>query len=195
MSPAAARGRPRSAEAEEAILRAALEILEETGYGSFSIEAVAARAGVGRPTVYRRWPSRLELAVEAVARLAPPFQVIDTGEPLADLRHLLVALMSSITSSATGRAILALASDPNVHAEMARRLDERFLRTRRTAIVDLLRRAVDAGQLRPGLDPEILADLLLGAATYRWVVTGQPVGRSAAGHIIDSVFDLAAPRP
>jgi AcrR family transcriptional regulator len=190
----APRGRPRSAEAEEAILRTALEILDDVGYGSFSIEAVAARAGVGRPTIYRRWPSKLELAIEAVVRLAPPPKVTDTGDPLADLRHLVAALLPDVTSSTTGRAILALASDPEVHAELARRLDERYLRPRRGVLADLLRRAADAGQIRPDLDPELLIDLVLGAALYRWLVTGKPVNRQTARQITDTVLDLAAPR-
>lgn len=189
------RGRPRSAEAEEAILRAALEILDKGGYGSFSIEAVAARAGVGRPTIYRRWPSRLELAVEAVVRLAPPLKVVDTGDPLADFRHLVAALLHDMTSSATGRAIIALASDLQAHAELARRLDERHLEPRRAVMADLLRRAAEAGQLRPDLDPGMMIDLVMGAAMYRWLVTGRPVSREAAMHIADTVVELAAPRP
>jgi AcrR family transcriptional regulator len=188
------RGRPRSGEAEEAILRTALEILDDAGYGSFSIEAVAARAGVGRPTIYRRWPSKLELAIEAVVRLTPPLKVIDSGDPLADFRHLVAALLPDITSSAAGRAIIALASDPGVHAGLARHLDERFLRPRRAVLADLLRRAAEAGQVRPGLDTELLIDLVLGAALYRWLVTGQPVNRQTAGQILDTVLGLAAPR-
>ena len=191
----APRGRPRSAEAEEAILRTALEILDDVGYGSFSIEAVAARAGVGRPTIYRRWPSKLELAIEAVIRLAPPLKVTDTGDPLADFRRLVGVLLPDMSSSAAGRAIIAMASDPEVHGGLARHLDERYLRPRRAVFVDLLRRAADAGQIRPDLDFELLIDLVVGAALYRWLATGQPVNRQAARQIIDTVLDLAAPRP
>jgi len=191
----APRGRPRSAEAEEAILRTALEILDAVGYGSFSIEAVAARAGVGRPTIYRRWPSKLELAIEAVVRLTPPLKVTDTGDPLADLRDLVAVLLPDMTSSAAGRAIIALASDPEVHGGLARHLEERYLRPRRAVFADLLRRAADAGQIRPDLDLDLLIDLVLGAALYRWLVTGQPVSRQAARQITDAVLELAAPRP
>jgi len=191
----APRGRPRSAEAEEAILRTALEILDDVGYGSFSIEAVAAQAGVGRPTIYRRWPSKLDLAIEAVVRLAPPLKVTDTGDPLADLRHLVAALLPDITSSAAGRALIALATDPEVHAGLARHLDERYLRPRRAVFAGLLRRAADAGQIRPDLDHELLIDFVLGAALYRWLVTGQPVNRQTARQIVDTVLDLATPRP
>jgi AcrR family transcriptional regulator len=89
------RGRPRSAEAEQAILRAALEILDDVGYGSFSIEAVAARAGAGRPTIYQRWPSKLELAAEAVVRLAPPSRSSTLATPWP------TSAISSLRSSTT----------------------------------------------------------------------------------------------
>ena len=92
-----------SAEAEQSILRAALEVLGEVGYSSFSIEAVAARAGVGRPTIYRRWASKLELAIEAVARLAPPLKIADSGDPVADFRRLFTALIPDPTNSAAER--------------------------------------------------------------------------------------------
>jgi AcrR family transcriptional regulator len=189
------RGRPRSAEVEEAILRTAMEILGDVGFGSFSIEAVAARAGVGRPTIYRRWPSKLELAIEAVVRLAPPLKVTSTGDPLAEFRRLVATLLPDVTGSAAGRALLALAGDPEVHAELARHLDERYLRPRRAVLADLLRRAADAGQVRSDLDPELLVDLVLGPAIYRWLVTGQPVSPQTARQITDTVLDLAAPRP
>ena len=148
-----------------------------------------------RPTIYRRWPSKLELAVEAVVRLAPPLKVVDTGDPLADFRHLVAALQHDMTSSATGRAIIALASDLQVHPELARRIDERYLRPRRAVIANLLRRAADAKQIRPDIDPDLLIDLVMGAAVYRWLTTGQPVSHQAARHIADTVVELAAPRP
>jgi AcrR family transcriptional regulator len=192
-STVAPRGRPRSAKAEDAILQAALEILDQLGYGAFSIEAVAARAGVGRPTIYRRWASKLELAVEVVVRLAPPLQVNHSDDPLADLRHLVSTLLPDLTSSATGRAIIALASDPEVHGELAQRLDERYLQPRRAVLAELLQRATDAGQIRPDVDPQMLIDLILGAASYRWLTTGIPASRESALRIVDAVITLCKP--
>jgi len=188
-------GRPRSAEAQEAILQAALELLGQVGYGSFSIEAVAARAGVGRPTIYRRWSSKLELAVEAVVRLAPSVKVVDSGDALADLRNLVSEILPDMTSSATGRAFIALAGDVEVRAELAHRLDERYFQPRRAVVAGLLQRAVIANQIRPDIDCDLLIDLILGAAVYRWLVTGTPVTGESARRIVDAVVDLAAPRP
>jgi AcrR family transcriptional regulator len=174
---ASARGRPRSEAAEEAILRAALELLDQVGYEALSIEAVASRARVGRPTIYRRWPSKLDLAVEAVVGGAPPHK------------------KTHMSGSAAGRVIIALVGDPAVHARLAPRIDERYLQPRRAVLAGLLRRAVRAGQVRPDVDPDLLIGLIMGAATDRWLVTGRPVTRESARHIVDAVLGLAAPRP
>jgi Bacterial regulatory proteins, tetR family len=83
------RGRPRDANVENAILNAAVAILNEVGYNDLSIEAVASRARVGRPTVYRRWPSKLDLVVDAVVRLVPAVSAPDTGDVFTDLEELI----------------------------------------------------------------------------------------------------------
>jgi AcrR family transcriptional regulator len=192
---ASARGRPRSEAAEEAILRAALELLDQVGYEALSIEAVASRARVGRPTIYRRWPSKLDLAVEAVVRLAPPLKITESDDALADLRYVVGELLPDMSGSAAGRVIIALVGDPAVHARLAPRIDERYLQPRRAVLAGLLRRAVRAGQVRPDVDPDLLIGLIMGAATDRWLVTGRPVTRESARHIVDAVLGLAAPRP
>jgi AcrR family transcriptional regulator len=191
----APRGRPRSAETEKAILQAALQMLDEVGYGSFSIEAVAVRTGVGRPTIYRRWPSKLELAIEAVVRLAPPLEVVESGDAVADLRRLVSQFVPDMTSSATGRVIIALAINPDVHAELANRLYERYLQPRRAILAKLLKRAAGANQIRADIDPHLLIDLIMGATTYRWLVTGTPVTPQSARRVVDAVLKLSAPQP
>jgi AcrR family transcriptional regulator len=184
------RGRPRNAQAEQAILQATVALLAEVGFGQLSIEAVAARAGVGKPTIYRRWPSKAELVLDAVDRLAPPFPTADTGDPLTDLRQIVPELMADLTSSPVARATLALAGD----AEMVSRLGERYLRPRRAATADILRRAIAAGELRADIDVEMAIDLMVGASVYRWLVTAQPVDADTARRFVDAVLgSLRAP--
>ncbi len=187
------RGRPRDAQAEQAILEAAVSILAEAGFGGLSIEAVAARAGVGRPTVYRRWPSKLDLAIDAVVRLAPPMPAAGDGEPRDELRQLVPQLMADMTRSPVGRAMIAVASDAEAHAALARRLDEHYLTPRRAIISDILRRGVADGSLRPDIDLDLAIDLMVGAATYRWLVTGQPVDAAGAQRIVDAVWQSLRP--
>jgi AcrR family transcriptional regulator len=187
--PAPRRGRPRNAQAEQAILEATVAILSEVGFNHLSIEAVAARAGVGKPTIYRRWPSKPELVLDAVKRLAPPFPTADTGDPRSDLRRIVPELIFSLTSSPVVRAMISLAGD----ADMARRLDEQYLTPRRAAIADILQRAVAAGELRADIDIEMAIDLMVGAPVYRWLVTAQPVDPAAARRVVDAVWDSLRP--
>jgi AcrR family transcriptional regulator len=187
--PAPRRGRPRDAQAEQAILHATVAILSEVGFSHLSIEAVAARAGVGRPTIYRRWPSKLELVIDAVERLAPPFPTADTGDPLTDLRQVVPQLIAGLTSSPIVRAILALAND----AEVACRLTEQYLAPRRAAIAGILQRAIAAGELRADTDAEMAIDLMVGAAVYRWLVTGQPVDADSGRRFVDAVLEPLRP--
>jgi len=178
------RGRPRDAQAEQAILQATVELLSEVGFNQLSIEAVAARAGVGKPTIYRRWPSKPELVLDAVERLAPPFPTADTGDPLTDLRQIVPELIVGLTSSPVARATIALAGD----AEMTRRLGEQYLWPRRAGIAAILHRGIAAGDLRADIDVEMAIDLMLGASVYRWLVTAQPVDADTARRVVDAVW-------
>ena len=184
-SAAPRRGRPRDAQAERAILQATVELLSEVGFNQLSIEAVAARAGVGKPTIYRRWPSKPELVLDAVERLAPPFPTADTGDPLTDLRQIVPELIVGLTSSPVARATIALAGD----AEMTRRLGEQYLWPRRAGIAAILHRAIAAGELRADVDVEMAIDLMLGASVYRWLVTAQPVDADTARRVVDTVWE------
>jgi AcrR family transcriptional regulator len=183
------RGRPRDAQAEQAILRATIALLSEVGFNQLSIGAVAARAGVGKPTIYRRWPSKAELVLDAVERLAPPFPTADTGDPHTDLRQVVPELIVNLTSSPVARATIALAGD----AEMVGRLGQRYLRPRRAATADILHRAIAAGELRADIDVEMAIDLMVGASVYRWLVTAQPVDADTARRFVDAVWDSLRP--
>jgi AcrR family transcriptional regulator len=170
------------------ILQATVALLSEVGFNQLSIEAVAARAGWGKPTIYRRWPSKLELIIDAVERLAPPLPTADTGDPLTDLRQMVPQLIAGLTRSPVGRAIVALASDAQTHAEMARGLGEQYLKPRRGAIADILRRGITAGQLRSDVDVEMAIDMMVGAAVYRWLATAESVDLDGARSVVDAIW-------
>lgn len=187
MSPG--RGRPRSEAAERAILEAAAALLTEVGFSELSIEAVAARAGVGKPTVYRRWRSKIDLTVDAVLRLAPALDVPRTDDPLADLRTAVSTLVSEMTGSAIGRAVLVLAGERETHEELARRLDEDYLAPRRAALRAVLQRGVDQGLIADGHDLDVALDLMLGAPTYRWLTTGRPVEAETTDAAVTTVWN------
>ncbi|NKY85040.1 TetR/AcrR family transcriptional regulator [Nocardia veterana] len=172
-----ATGRPRKAEVDHAVVAATVDLLIESGYAALTIEAVAARAGVGRPTIYRRWPTKDDLVVHALIEAVPPLRAPDTGEAMNDLIELAVGFVTRLAASPLGRAVLA------VHAEGARRpalaepLRERYLRPRDEIIADVIARARRQGALRPELSNEVVRDLVFGPLVYHWLIDPETLDR------------------
>jgi AcrR family transcriptional regulator len=182
-------GRPRDATRDEAILTATVALLRRRGYQGLTIEGVASEAGVGRPTIYRRWPSKPALVVAALmdsSRLALPAP--DTGSLREDLiavqRHQ-VTLMNSPESRRVTAGLLAdLATDE----ELAERYVTEYLTPRRASVFQVLQRGVDRGELTPTVDFAFVYDLLVGPLFMRAVVWGQPLGPEAAADTADVVL-------
>ncbi|MEJ2858363.1 MULTISPECIES: TetR/AcrR family transcriptional regulator [unclassified Saccharothrix] len=154
-------GRPRSTEIDRALTDATLDLLTEVGYDALTLDAVASRAGVSRPALYRRWPTKLHLVANA-ALSSVPMSDPDTGSAREDLLVLANALVDGLSW-----VVLA------VHAE-ARRvpgLVEGFLGRRHAMVAEVVRRGVARGQLRADVDPELVRDLLFGPLVYHWLAT------------------------
>ena len=187
-------GRPRDARRDEAILSAALEILNTEGYGALTIEGVAARAGVGRPTIYRRWGSKAELVVAALVdtvHIAVPD--VDTGSLRRDLvamQRRQVALMNSPESRRITAGLVAdLATDPHLgHTYVSA-----YLVPRRAIVFRVLQRAVDRGELAPDADFSFLHDLLVGPLFMRAVVWGEPLADDMAEKTADVILAAFPP--
>jgi AcrR family transcriptional regulator len=188
-------GRPRDARRDEAILEATLEILLTDGYGSLTIEGVAARAGVGRPTIYRRWPSKPALVVAALVqstRIAIPD--VDTGSLRGDLLAVqgrVVELMNApMTRRVTAGLIADLATDP----ELADRYITQYLAPRREAVWKVLRRGIERGELDRDVDLAFVYDLLVGPLFMRAVVWGERLPKDAAEQTTDVILAACATR-
>jgi AcrR family transcriptional regulator len=160
-------GRPRSAEADAAILAAALDLFVELGFDGMSVEAVAARAGVGKTTIYRRWPTKEELVVEAVGHLAPSHQMIDTGDTRDDLRTVVGNAIRFITTTKAGEALPRMAGEIAAGSPLGRRYAETVVRPRRALVAAILERGVQRGELRDDLDVELAVDSIMGAVLAR----------------------------
>jgi AcrR family transcriptional regulator len=166
-APARGRGRPRSEEADRAILAATLKMVAAHGVTATTIEGIAAEAGVGKTTIYRRWQSKNDLIVAAVAQMAPRGDPPDTGTLYGDLK----ALAELQRQRLAGTGLLTVA--PRVLAESMNdpELHQGFL----DSVIDPLRglirlfiqRAVDRGDLRPDLDVEALVDILHSLPIYK----------------------------
>jgi AcrR family transcriptional regulator len=163
----ARRGRPRSESARLAILRAAREMLDEGGVTAVTMEGVAARAGVGKPTVYRHWSNAREVAMAALidaARAAQAPRLPDAPlEALAAQLHRMAALFTS----GSGRTIAAMLVSGQGETELSRALRLTFVHARRDEGRALLHQAIAAGRIRAGVDLELALDLIYGPIFYR----------------------------
>ena len=166
-APARGRGRPRSEQADQAILAATLKMVAAQGVTATTIEGIAAEAGVGKTTIYRRWESKTELIVAAVAQMAPRGDPPDTGTLYGDLK----ALAELQRQRLAGTGLLTVA--PRVLAESMNdpELHQGFLESVIIPLRGLIRlfieRAVERGDLRPDLDVEALVDILHSLPIYK----------------------------
>ncbi|MHB8671104.1 MAG: TetR/AcrR family transcriptional regulator [Acidimicrobiales bacterium] len=187
------RGRPRSPESERAILQSAVDLLAEEGYAGLSVEGVARRAGVGKATIYRRWPSKAELVVAAVSTIAaPPLRLPDT----APVRDALVAmvrhLINSMNRTPAGRILPALVAEFPRHPELAQVFRKEFVEKRRAKGAALIERGMASGELRPDVAIDVLLDLIPGVIYFRLLVSGARVGPDLAERLVDQVLCGAA---
>lgn len=155
-------GRPRSTEADEAILRAVVDEWAENSLSGMTIEAVAARAGVARTTVYRRWSSLTELCMAALEQLRQPLPVPPGVSVPEDLLILLQALRYLLTESRLARLLPRLVVEASRHPELSLTYWNDYLARGSSVMADVLRRGVGEGLIRPDLDVELVIDLLTG---------------------------------
>jgi AcrR family transcriptional regulator len=160
------RGRPRRTGARREIVDATLELLAERGFQAATMDAIAARAGVGKNTIYRRWGSKEELIADTLHEL--------TAEPDLegdDLHELLLAhirdFVRIFADPVIGRILPGLLGELHRNPEFAEAWAARVVRPRREAIVGLLRDALERGDLREGTDPDLVADLLVAPPFVR----------------------------
>lgn len=155
-------GRPRSESAKTAILAAAFDLLTERGYADFALEAVAARAGVGKSTIYRWWPGKAALAVDAFFETTETeLRFPDTGTAAGDFRAQIVQL-AALLSGGRGRAFAAMLGGARTDPGLARALGERWLAPRRAWGVARMARAQAEGELLPDTAPVAALALLYG---------------------------------
>lgn len=167
-SAAAKRGRPRSDEVDRAILRAASALLGERGLDGMTIEDVAARAGVGKSSIYRRWPSKGTLALDAfLDTYLTEVPAVNTGAFEDDLREALTLWSAAVVGTPTGRALVGLVAGAQLDEELARGWVDRVMSSAREQHRTMVDRAIDRGEIPVGSDVDVLMDLLYGAAYHR----------------------------
>lgn len=188
----------RSERSRRATLEAALELCTEKGYGRVTVEAIAARAGVSKKTIYRWWPSKGAVMLEAFAGMlagATPF--VDTGEIEADLRTHVNGIVKLISTPPYGPAYAGILSEMHHDDELARAVREQLVGPRVEAAVERLRRAQEQGQIPEDADLPLTVEMLYGPVYYRHVLRkpAQDEATVAAlvAHVLRSLS--AGPRP
>lgn len=188
---AAAPGRPRSERSRRAVLEATGALLREQGLRAMSIEGIAARAGVSKTTIYRWWPSKGVLALDAIYEEWSTERGIvpDTGTLAGDLRSRVRATVHVLASEGLGATIADLIAETQSDRDLADAFAEHVLEPLRDGLRAILRRAVARGELSPAVDPETAIDLLQGAAFLRLLHTHAPLDRRFADAAVALLCD------
>lgn len=181
-------GRPRSDAAHKAILFAAREELVEHGFTKFRLEHVAARAGVGKSTLYRRWPSKEALAQELLADLAAPhITVDDVGDTRQELYLCVEQALHAVRDTPFGPVVRALLSQIAGNPTLGDPFRATVVQARRTEIARVVARGIARGDLRPDADIDIATELLVGPVYFR-LIFGGSLGDDFARRIAASVY-------
>jgi AcrR family transcriptional regulator len=185
----APRGRPRSAEADRAILTATLELLAERGLNAMSIEEVAARAGVGKTTIYRRWPSKGLLALDAfVISFRAEQPLPDTGTLRGDLLSALHAWVRAVTQTAMGPMLTGLIAEAQHDPELRGAWRDRVLEPLRAQHRIMLDRAIARREVPDSVDRDVVLDLFFGAAEHRLLLGHLPMTGEFIAEVVDIIL-------
>lgn len=185
------RGRPRNEACTGEILEAALQLVADVGIAGLTMDAVAAAAGVGKATIYRRWSSKEALMLDAWMSCVRTPPVPDTGTLRGDLEVLLGGLDHPLNDRELQRVFPQMIAAAKVNPEVADAY-RAFVAQRRVPLQAVLQRGVERGEIDPAADLEVVHDLLIAPLMYRWVVTDAPIDANVIRQIIATVTAGAA---
>jgi AcrR family transcriptional regulator len=188
---------PRAERSRQAILDATRELLtEEGGVRALTVEAVAARSGVAKTTIYRRWRDKWELALDAVMiDMLPRFDdPVDVGDTRKELITFINSVVKTFGSPPYGPAMQGLVSEIATHPELARIYRERVVEPRRATLAPVLERGIARGDLRPDTDLRTLHEFLVGPVFYRLFLSGGPLDRKLGPRLVDNILEGFKPR-
>jgi AcrR family transcriptional regulator len=182
-------GRPRSEEARRAILLSTLALLKEAGFADLSIESIAAHAGVGKATVYRWWPSKASLVMDAFVSVAEQeLRYPPTGPAEKAIREQMKR-WTLIFGGPLGKIIAAVIGAGQSEPEMLEAFQNYYVEPRRREARELLKQAMENGEIRPNLDPGMILDILYGPLYLRLLIKSGPLTLE----FIDQVFEIVWP--
>ncbi|MFF3466132.1 TetR/AcrR family transcriptional regulator [Streptomyces sp. NPDC001984] len=193
----------RSERSRRAIYAAALALVAEAGYPKTTVEGIAARAGVGKQTIYRWWSSKADVLLEAFLDLGEqaardlgqePYVIPDTGDLAADLKTVLRATVDELLDPRFEAPARALAAEGLVNEPLGREFVAKLLEPQLQLYVDRLRSAQDAGAVRPEVDPRIALELFVSPLAQRWLQHTGPISYDYTDTLVDYALYGLAPR-
>ena len=182
----------RAERSRQAILAATLQLLDHDGgdVGALTVEAVAARSGVAKTTIYRHWRDKWELALDAVMiDMLPRFdEPADVGDTRKELLTFVNSVVKMLTATPYGPAMQGLVSQIATDPELARVYREQVVQPRLTQLAPVIARGIARGDLRPGTDVRLIHELLVGPIFYRLLLSGAPLDRGLGPRLVDAIL-------
>ena len=183
------RGRPRSPETRAKILKAAYEMLNEVGFMDLTIEGVAARSGVGKPTIYRRWKTKAALAMDAfLEAVNPELAFPDTGTAKEDFREQMQKIVK-LMNSPRGEVLASVIGCGQADEELIAAFRENWLIPRRKDAIAIFQRGVERAELRADVDAQVAIDALYSPLFYRLLLKHQPLNNKFVNELIELVMN------
>jgi AcrR family transcriptional regulator len=189
MSPDARR---RSERSKQAILTATRELVAEVGFVRLTMEAIASRAGVGKQTIYRWWPSKGSVVFDALldemVEGSGPQLLAATGDVVQDFRTTLEGSVGEFTDPNRDKLLRTILAEVQHDPVLSQELIDRLLRPQFDAAIERIRAAQEAGQIDADLDPRIAMEMLFGPMLHRWLLRAAPLDRSYVDRLLDHAF-------
>ena len=180
-------GRPRDRRLDEALLDAGLAVFLEAGYSAASLAEIARRAGVGTPAIYRRWPTKADMAIDIVERLSEPEAIPDTGSIRDDLVAFMTLRLRTWSTPLFRKVLMPVLMQGSREGALAADVSGSFLAYRK-ALEARIGRSIEAGELRADTNPGRLVDLLMGTITMPLLFFQEPPAVDEADAIVDQVL-------
>jgi AcrR family transcriptional regulator len=182
-------GRPRREAVRQAILRATLELVSTSGFRAITMDQIALKAGVGKMTVYRRWPNKAALVMDSLAQLVGPATAFPSAARSLDRLSKQLFLQARFFRGSYGTLIRSLLAESQFDENLAREFRERWIMPRRAGVLGILGQAVEEGDLKAGVDLEIATDQLYGPIYYRMLIGSGKIDKAFVRTLFQQFLD------
>jgi len=181
-------GRPRSEASKTAILNATIDLLEETGYSTLTIEAIAARAGVGKATIYRWWPNKSILVLDAFLMSTESRLFFQENTSIRENFCQQLHTLANVFNSILGRTVVALVAESGEDSELAKAFYTNYLKPRREDAILILEHAIAQGEIQAGINLDVVSDMLYGPIYFRILIYKEKVDSKFIDSLVGQVM-------